>query len=383
MPPARNRVLGLGSAAAGLDAGASFVSVCSALIAAVADGGALQDKEKVAEYKANIKAQLTRAGLIRGQPRAVYSTLTSSAAGLAQSSASSSSSDRFLPALAGPGPSSLRASRSDPYASFAHARSYESSRYHHANNVMSAMTGLDALSASPELSIPSPFVVPPNAFSQASLSYSNDISSMSSTSSYPPFLHTPEISPSITPGLRDSPFNEQPEPYIQYYFEHMRKLQFCLAGKDLTQTLALILTGEPQGPLEHAICALASLHSSKAHGYDAAAAGAENADRTIDRRFYNKAYVMLMTAKATGRPYTERDAIAAVYLISYHNLAGGGTGWTALLEVAYEWFGQTGIHEEQNPKLALMNMSPTQKLAAKSTMVRAAPGPCCGLMPDR
>ncbi|GJE94614.1 Zn(II)2Cys6 transcription factor [Phanerochaete sordida] len=334
----------------------------------------MRDKEKVAEYKANIKAQLTRAGLIRGQPRAVYSTSTSSVGGMGLSSASSSSSDRYLAGpLAGPGPSSLRAGRSDPYASYAHARAYDSSRYHAAgnvNSVMSAMTGLDALSASPELSIPSPFVMSHDPFNQASLPYSNDLSSMSSTSSYPPFLHTPETSPSITPGLRDSPFNEQPEPYIQYYFEHMRHLQFSLAGKELAQTLAFILAGDPQGPLEYAICALASLHSSKAnaHAYDAAASAAEHADRTIDRRFYNKAYVMLMTSKATGRPYTERDAIAAVYLISYHNLAGGGTGWTALLEVAYEWFGQTGIHEEQNPKLALMNMSPTQKLAAKATM---------------
>ena len=78
---------------------------------------------------------------------------------------------------------------------------------------------------------------------------------------------------------------------------------------------------------------------------------------------------MLMTAKANGRPFTEHDAIAAVFLISYHNLAGGGTGWTALLEVAYEWFGHTGIHDH-NPKLALGNMRPTQKLAAKVTMVR-------------
>ena len=80
---------------------------------------------------------------------------------------------------------------------------------------------------------------------------------------------------------------------------------------------------------------------------------------------------MLMGSKATGRPYTEHDAVAAVFLISYHNLAGGGTGWSqALLEVAYEWFTATGIAEEQNPKLALVNMSPVQKLAAKATMVR-------------
>ncbi|EKM50807.1 uncharacterized protein PHACADRAFT_200737 [Phanerochaete carnosa HHB-10118-sp] len=85
------------------------------------------------------------------------------------------------------------------------------------------MTGLDAISAGSELSILSPFVTPNNASNQASLPYSNDISSMSSMSSYPLFLHTPEISPSITLGLCDSPFNEQSEPYIQYYFEHMCK----------------------------------------------------------------------------------------------------------------------------------------------------------------
>lgn len=132
------------------------------------------------------------------------------------------------------------------------------------------------------------------------------------------------------------------------------------------------MTTEPQGPLEYAICALASLHLSRANvaqGFDTHPP--DSPERSIDRRFYNKAYVMLMTTKATGQPYTETDAVAAVFLISYHNLAGGGTGWTALLEVAYEWFGQTGIHEEQNPKLTLVNMTPVQKLAAKATMVRA------------
>ena len=32
----------------------------------------IKDKDKVAEYKAGIKEQLTRAGLIRGQPRTAY-----------------------------------------------------------------------------------------------------------------------------------------------------------------------------------------------------------------------------------------------------------------------------------------------------------------------
>lgn len=37
----------------------------------------LQDKQAVEAYKANIKAQLTRAGLIRGQPRSSLTIPTS------------------------------------------------------------------------------------------------------------------------------------------------------------------------------------------------------------------------------------------------------------------------------------------------------------------
>lgn len=56
---------------------------------------AVQDKERVAAYKAGIKEQLTRAGLIRGQPRASFIHATSSAGSVASP-------------VAGPGPSSLR-----------------------------------------------------------------------------------------------------------------------------------------------------------------------------------------------------------------------------------------------------------------------------------
>ena len=231
-------------------------------------------------------------------------------------------------------------------------------------------------------------------FGQSALSYGSDASSISSPSSYSAFLNTPEIPASITPGLRDlSPFNEQTDAYVQYYFEHVRKLQFVLAGKDLTHTLSFvsasshpifhditekpthtqsqILSTDPQGPLEYAICALASLHLSKANAAQGFDASAESPEHMIDRRFYKRGHNLLMTAKASGRPFTEADAVGAVFLISYHNLAGGGTGWIALLEVAYDWFSQTGIHEEQNPKLALMNMTAPQKLAAKATMVRS------------
>jgi len=53
----------------------------------------MRDKEKVVAYKVNIEEQLTRAGLIRGQPRAAYMQPSSSMLPSPQP-----------PAVAGPGP---------------------------------------------------------------------------------------------------------------------------------------------------------------------------------------------------------------------------------------------------------------------------------------
>ena len=101
--------------------------------------------------------------------------------------------------------------------------------------------------------MPSPFVMQGNPFDQL---YGGDLGSMSTTPTYGTpnpnaYLqaapqqqqqqqHTPEIPPSLSPNLRDSPFNEHPDPYITYYFEHLRKLQFVLAGREHTNTLWLV-----------------------------------------------------------------------------------------------------------------------------------------------
>ena len=134
VPEAGHRVSRLGPAAARLDEGTSQRAPPAR--AAPADRAA-QDKERVAEYKANIKAQLTRAGLIRGQPRSVYSTLASSSTSVGQPSGASSS--RYAP-----GPSSLRGGRSEGFPSYDNVQGYDSSRFHHAANTMSGMSGLGA-----------------------------------------------------------------------------------------------------------------------------------------------------------------------------------------------------------------------------------------------
>lgn len=94
-----------------------------------------------------------------------------------------------------------------------------------------------------------------NPFDAALQGYGGELGSMPGTPSYGTnaYLHapqhTPEIPPSLSPSLRDSPFNEHPDPYISYYFEHVRKLQFVLAGSDHTNTLWLVrISSHVQGP---------------------------------------------------------------------------------------------------------------------------------------
>lgn len=75
-----------------------------------------KDKQEVERYKADIKAQLTRAGLIRGQPR---TNPINTPANLPSTTSSSSMSSGFRP-TADPGPSS----------SSSHLREY----HHHPSN---------------------------------------------------------------------------------------------------------------------------------------------------------------------------------------------------------------------------------------------------------
>ncbi|THH00370.1 hypothetical protein EW026_g2146 [Hermanssonia centrifuga] len=254
----------------------------------------MRDKEKVAEYKAEIKAQLTRAGLIRGQPRAIYNALANPSSTITSATTSTTS---ILPRRT----TGLRRSRTNEYNVYP-TRYASSPHFQQSTNLISGI-----------------------------------------------------------PGLAD-------QECIPYYFAHVRKLQFVFAGHSLTDTLYRIASTDPQGALSYALRALASLHSTTtrvAHGLEAPS----SPGHTVHKHYYDRATYILSNVKTLGGHYTEFHAIAAVYLISYHILSGnGGAAWAALLEVAYDWFALTGIHEEQNPKLMLVNMNAPQKLAAKATM---------------
>lgn len=126
---------------------------------------------------------------------------------------------------------------------------------------------------------------------------------------------------------------------------------------------------DPRGTVAHAIGALASLHSARMRIVQGLEAPNRRPERSIPKYFYDQAINQLIHSKQLNGRYTETDAIAAVYLIAFSTLSGGSTNWTPMLDVACDWLSQTGIHEEQNPKLTLMNLSAVGKFAAKATMV--------------
>lgn len=99
-----------------------------------------------------------------------------------------------------------------------------------------------------------------------------------------------------------------------------------------------------------------------------------DAENSVPRQFYNRALYHLMHSPQTNGTgqYSDSDAVAAMQLVAYSLLGGGSTDWATPLEYACEWLAQTGIYNEENPKLTLLNMSAAGRFAAKATMVRCA-----------
>lgn len=124
------------------------------------------------------------------------------------------------------------------------------------------------------------------------------------------------------------------------------------------------------GGLAHATYALASLHSTRVRIAQGLETQHYNPEQSLPKQFYDRALLHLVNNKSLHGNYSEADALAAVQLINFSVIYGGWPEWNNPLDVACECLSQTGIHEEQNPKLILLNMTPAVRFAAKMTMVR-------------
>ena len=96
-----------------------------------------------------------------------------------------------------------------------------------------------------------------------------------------------------------------------------------------------------------------------------------DSESALPRQFYNRALMRLLQSPQTNGlgQYADADAVAAVQLVAYSLLAGGSTDWQTPLDCACEWLSQTGIYNEEDPRGALLSMTPAARFAAKATMV--------------
>ncbi|KAI0326960.1 hypothetical protein GY45DRAFT_1309636 [Cubamyces sp. BRFM 1775] len=328
----------------------------------------MRDKEKVAAYKADIKEKLSRMGLIRGQPRQPWHA------------GNLSTSQPPTPGLAGPGPrTTLRRSASAREAYHRESGYMRGAPYHlpglpgpasgagDPHNLPSASSSRTN-QVSPMLS----FLPTPTTASMSDSMYGFPQASSSSLS-----ISGDDVRYGMLAGqglpmpVPSTPAIRQDE-YIAYYFKHVRELQFVFAGESLTSILYPLVQAEPNGAVAYSLCALAALHHARvrmARGADPIAEDPDN-ENAPSRQFYDRALYRLMHAPQTNGTgqYSDSDAIAAIQLVSYAVLGGGTMDWTAPLDFACEWLGQTGIYNEENPKLTLLGMSATGRFAAKATM---------------
>jgi len=130
-----------------------------------------------------------------------------------------------------------------------------------------------------------------------------------------------------------------------------------------------MIVEEPRGAVTNAVCALAALHYRRMRIAQGLEAPDPNPEHSMAKFFHDEAYYQLVNAKQLRGHYNESDAIAALHLVSFSLLSGGNTDWRTVLTVALDWLGQTGLAGNENPRLAMFNMSFASRCALKKTMV--------------
>ncbi|KAJ6512967.1 fungal-specific transcription factor domain-containing protein [Mycena sanguinolenta] len=335
----------------------------------------MRDKQAVEAYKADIKAQLTRAGLIRGQPR---SSLLSPMPG-AQSRLHDGSIRRSYPHHRRSADASTGS-----LLNFDGTNDFTSYQYAPRHSMFPAMPGASnsAFYHLPAVSYSDPNVASPPLDFNASIFGSQQYDSPPSSGQIPPldfdfaqlgndgfdFAVRPP-SPQGFPLFSGQPHSSMQENHCIYYFEHVRKVQYIFAGNTVTNVTCSMIVLEPRGAVTNAVCALASLHYTRmrvAHGLEAPET---NPEHSTAKYFHDEAYFQLHNAKQLRGSYSESDAIAALHLVWFSQLSGGATDWQPVFAVACDWVAQqTDLFSTGDPKVALQNLTVAGQLIVKFTL---------------
>ncbi|KAJ7170903.1 fungal-specific transcription factor domain-containing protein [Mycena crocata] len=344
----------------------------------------MRDKQAVEAYKADIKAQLTRAGLIRGQPRSSLLSPMPSAHGLRLHDGSIRRQYPQHRRSADASTTSLL----NFDATVDYSYQYASHQPRH-NSMYPAMPGASnsAFYHLPAVSFSDPTINSPNEFSTNEFNtnifnqFDSPVSSTPSSTQIPPLdfdfaqLGNDGFDFAIRAPSPEQAFplfaghSSLQENHCIYYFEHVRKVQYIFAGNTVTNVTCSMIVQEPRGAVTNAVCALASLHYTRmrvAHGLEAPD---PNPETSTAKYFHDEAYFQLHNAKQLRGSYSESDAIAALHLVWFSQLSGGATDWQPVFAVACDWVAQqTDLLTNDNPKLALQNLPAAGQLIVKLTL---------------
>lgn len=349
------------------------------------------------DYKAGIKAQLTRAGLIRGQPKS--SILQANAAASSSSSALPTSSvfisQQFQPAS---GSASSQMNNSGISTSLAYVDPMRDPMMPIFGmcDEWGESTATDRTSGS-TLNSPQTISIPLYG-NDVRFQHSNHNSPFSPAGSLPPQAPMIEMSHfnsefnTATENLYGTQMPSTPEEnfqmsHILYYFDHVRKLQYAFAGNsvaNITYSVSVSsqsiipksLTGiqlvlqDTHGPVANAISALAAMHCSRIHAAHGLGTTNPSTEGSPAIQFYDSAHRQIYRNKQTV--LSESDANAAIHMLGFSLISGGVTDWRPMLDIASEWLVRTGITKHDNPKLRMMNMNEASRLALRTTMVSFA-----------
>ncbi|KAK0500199.1 fungal-specific transcription factor domain-containing protein [Armillaria luteobubalina] len=336
----------------------------------------MRDKQAIETYKANIKAKLTRAGLIQGQPRT--SMIQAHAAKPAPASRPTT-----YHRLSAPSPKASEKFPSTASSLLALDVDLRPFDYRYDSPRMGGMPGI------PD---------PSNGFHQLPVASYIDSNVNSMDFDAPMYQYSPQSSSVHSEPLdfdmglyiaqhsndqldfdirSPSPIQSVPlfagqnsiqESHVMYFFEHVRKTSLLTSSNALTNLTYTMIMQEPRGAVTNAVCALSSLHFTRMGVAQGLEAPDPNPEHSTAQYFHDEAAFQLASGKQAKPHYDESDVLAALYLLCFSQMAGSTAEWPPMLAIALEWISQTGLPAGESPKLVLANMSTSSQLIVKCTM---------------
>jgi len=322
----------------------------------------MRDKKNVDEYKARIKAQLSRAGLIRGQPR--HATQAHSQRGLTRPVSTRSASSRN---------GSTRRDF-DTYHNGVDIPFAQNHSHLMANMNSAPNSGFEQLSTFNDGFDPSPSFPYPQSVPSSTTAYPGSLIDPLNDSSFPLFTtsstneHLGFLEP-LSPYLAPPGQSVVHEELVMHYFSNVRKIQFLFAEELTDYTYSAVL-GEPRGAVTLAICALADLHSKQmrvSQGLEALNSSMESSTTTYLRQ---EAFFKLENNKNTDGTWSDNDAIAALHLVSFSQLSGASIDWENPFNILSQWLMQQNLVQlnSGDPWMTFLSLSPLAQILVKATL---------------